>query len=228
MALMKTVVFDIDGTLAETAGDLIGALNVVLHGEGLAPLPVEAARSLLGAGGRALIQRGFAQAGRSIAADKLDALFVDFLKFYNAHIADHTFLYPGVAAAIDRFSQAGWRLAVCTNKMDRSSHLLLGKLGVEDRFAFICGQDTFGVGKPDPKPLIETIRAAGGAVETAVMVGDSITDVRIARAAGVPVVLVDFGYTDTPAAELGADRVISHFDELYDAALALTKAAHAH
>ena len=228
MALNKTLVFDIDGTLAETAGDLIGALNVVLHGEEIAPLPVEAARSLLGAGGRALIQRGFARAGKSIAAEKLDAMFVDFLKFYNAHIADHTFLYPGVAAAIDRFLEAGWRLAVCTNKMDRSSHLLLEKLGIEEKFAVICGQDTFGVGKPDPKPLIETIRAAGGALKLAVMVGDLITDVRIARAAGVPVVLVDFGYTDTPAAELGADRVISHFDELYEAALALTKPTRAH
>ena len=222
MAFKKTLVLDIDGTLADTAGDLIGALNVVLDGEGIAPVPVEAARSLLGGGGRALIQRGFAGAGRSIAADKLEALFADFLKFYNAHIADHTYLYPGVAAAIDRFLEAGWRLAVCTNKMERSSHLLLEKLGVEEKFAFVCGQDTFGVGKPDPKPLIATIRAAGGAVATAVMVGNSITDVKIARAAGVPVVLVDFGYTDTPAAELGADRVISHFDELFDAALALT------
>ena len=217
-----TLVFDLDGTLAETAGDLIGALNVVLHGEGIAPLPVEAARSLLGGGGRALIQRGFSRAGRTLSSEKLDALFADFLKFYNAHIADHTFLYPGVRAAIDRFLEAGWRLAVCTNKMERSTHLLLEKLGVEEKFAFICGQDTFGLGKPDPKPLIETIRAAGGALESAVMVGDSITDVKIARAAGVPVVLVDFGYTDRPAAELGADRVISHFDELFDAALALT------
>jgi phosphoglycolate phosphatase len=110
---------------------------------------------------------------------------------------------------------------VCTNKLEHSTRLLLDKLGVLDCFAFVCGQDTFGVGKPNPKPLIETIRRAGGEVARAVMVGDSHVDVDIARAAGTRVVLVDFGYTDKPAAELGADRVISHFDALPGAAEAL-------
>ncbi len=118
---------------------------------------------------------------------------------------------------LDRCDAAGWPVAVCTNKLEHSSQLLLGKLGVSDRFAFICGQDTFGVGKPDPKPLIETIRAAGGDLTRAVMIGDSRTDIDTARAAGVPVVAVDFGYTDVPVAELGPDRVISHFDALYAA-----------
>ncbi len=211
------LVLDLDGTLAETAGDLIAALNFVLAGEGVDPVPVEAARSLLGAGGRALIQRGFARAGRELGAEKLDTLFVDFLAHYNAHIADHSFLFPGAEDAIDRFAADGWRLAVCTNKMERSSKLLLDRLGVADKFAFICGQDTYGVGKPDPKPLLETIRACGGNPDAAVMVGDSATDIRAARAVGSPVVAVDFGYTDVPVGELGPDRVISHFDELYDA-----------
>ena len=221
MSQERVLVLDLDGTLAETAPDLIGALNVVLAAEGVAPVPVEAARSLLGAGGRALIQRGFERAGRPLTTEKLDALFVDFLAFYNAHIADGSFLFPGVVDALDRFADDGWKLAVCTNKMEASSHLLLGKLGVAERFAFICGQDTFGVGKPDPRPLVETIRAAGGAPERAVMVGDSITDIKTARAAGSPVVCVDFGYTDTPVSELGPDRVISHFDALYEAVAGL-------
>ena len=225
MSAAATLVFDLDGTLADTAPDLMGALNFVLTREGVAPLPVAAARRLLGAGGRALIQRGFAESGRAIDAATLERLFVDFLAHYNAHIADGTTLYPGVVAGLDRCAAAGWRLAVCTNKMEKSSKLLLDKLGVLDRFAFVCGQDTFGIGKPDPRPFVETVRAAGGALERAVMVGDSKTDVAIARAAGAPVICVDYGYTDVPVAELGPDRVVSHFDAVFDAAAALLDTA---
>jgi phosphoglycolate phosphatase len=218
-----TLVFDVDGTLAETAPDLMKALNFVLVEEGIPPLPLAAARRLLGAGGRALIQRGYAEYGRTLDPATLEKLFAKFLAFYNDHIADESRLMPGVAECLERSAKAGWRLAVCTNKLDHSTHLLLDKLGVHDRFAFICGQDTFGVGKPNPKPLIETIRRAGGDVARAVMVGDSRVDVEIARAAGTWVLLVDFGYTDKPAAELGADRVISHFDALPAAAAALVR-----
>ena len=117
-------------------------------------------------------------------ATKLDALFADFLAHYNAHIADNSWLFPGVEACLDACEAAGWRLAVCTNKLEYSSHLLLGKLGVAERFAFICGQDTFGVAKPDPRPLVETIRKSGGEPRGAIMVGDSVTDIKTARAAG--------------------------------------------
>ncbi|MGD1038700.1 MAG: HAD-IA family hydrolase [Roseiarcus sp.] len=223
MPVAPTLVFDLDGTLAETAGDLIGALNFVLAGEGIAPAPVAAARSLLGAGGRALIARGFALSGRELAPAKLDALFAEFLARYNAHIADETSLFPGVEACLTRCAEAGWRLAVCTNKMERSSRLLLGKLGVADRFAFVCGQDTFGLAKPDPRPLLETIRRAGGDPARAAMVGDSRIDVETARAARTPVIVVDFGYSDVPVAELGPDRVISHFDALFEAAQELLR-----
>ena len=222
---VRTLVFDLDGTLAETAGDLIGALNVVLAADGIEPVPVSAARSLLGAGGRALIQRGYARAGRDLSTQKLDALFVDFLAHYNAHIADNSWLFPGVENCLDACEAAGWRLAVCTNKLEYSSKLLLGKLGVAERFAFICGQDTFGVAKPDPRPLVETIRKSGGATRGAIMVGDSVTDIKTARAADVPVIAVDFGYTDVPVTELGPDRVISHFDELFAAVEALGRSS---
>ena len=216
-----TIVYDLDGTLADTAGDLMGALNVVLAHEGLAPLPVESARSMLGAGARALIRRGFAASGRELAPPRLEALFGDFLAYYNAHIADQTELYPGVERALAAFACAGWRQAVCTNKIEGSARLLIEKLGVAGRFAFICGQDTFGVGKPDPKPLLGTIAASGGALARAILVGDSVIDIKTARAAGVPVIAVDFGYTDVPVTELGPDRVISHFDELAGACAAL-------
>ncbi len=219
-----TIVYDLDGTLADTAGDLMGALNAVLIHEGLPPLPVENARSMLGAGGRALLARGFAASGRELEPLKLEALFGDFLAHYNAHIADETQLYPGVEAALGAFARAGWRQAICTNKMEGSAKLLMETLGVADQFAFICGQDTFGVGKPDPKPLIGTIAAAGGVGDRAIVVGNSVTDIKTARAAGLPVICVDFGYTDVPVTELGPDRVISHFDELEGACAALLRA----
>jgi phosphoglycolate phosphatase len=215
------LLFDLDGTLAETAGDLMGTLNVILAREGLAPLPVASARALLGAGARALIARGFAQAGRTLAPEKLQQLFGDFLDHYDAHIADESFLFPGVTAALDRAARAGCRLAVCTNKLEHSAHLLLAALGIAERFHFVCGQDTFGVAKPDPTPLIETVARVGGKLKHAIMIGDSRTDIDAARAAGVPVIAVDFGYTDTPVAELGPDSVISHFDELWAAVVSV-------
>jgi phosphoglycolate phosphatase len=221
----RTLVFDLAGTLAETAPDLMAALNFVLVGEGVAPVPIEAARRLLGAGGRVLIKRGFALAGRTLDAPTLEALFAAFIAHYNAHIADHSYLFPGVVAVLDRCEASGWPVAVCTNKLEHSSKLLLGKLGVSDRFAFICGQDTFGVGKPDAKPLLGTIAASGGVREQAIMVGDSGTDIKTARAAGVPIIAVDFGYADVPVKELGPDRVISHFDQLLEACDALLAVA---
>ncbi len=216
-----TIVYDLDGTLADTAGDLMGALNAVLTLEGLAPLPVESTRSMLGAGGRALIERGFAASGRELAPLRLEALFGDFLAHYNTHIAEQTRLFPGVEAALRDFARAGWHQAICTNKMEGSAKLLMAKLGVAGRFDFICGQDTFGVGKPDPKPLLGTIAASGGVSDHAIMVGDSATDIKTARAARLPVIAVDFGYTDVSVTELGPDRVISHFDELAAACAAL-------
>jgi phosphoglycolate phosphatase len=222
---VPTIVYDLDGTLADTAEDLVATLNHLLGREGLAPLPVESAGSLLGAGARALIMRGFAAAGRPLNPQELEALFADYLTYYSAHIAVHTRLYPGVDKALATFAHAGWRQAVCTNKIEGLAKLLITKLGIADRFAFICGQDTFEVAKPDAKPLLGTIAASGGSRNRAIMVGDSETDIKTARAAGVPVVAVDFGYADTPVRELGPDRVISHFDELVEACNALLAGA---
>lgn len=218
---MPLIVFDLDGTLAETAGDLIAALNVVLAIDDIPPLDVSHARVLLGAGGRALIERGYAAAGRSLEKERLEALFVQFLAHYNAHICDHSFLFPGVLAALDALEARGWRFAVCTNKMEASSVALLQAFGVTERFAANCGQDTFGVHKPDPAALLGTIARAGGDPARSIMVGDSITDIATAKAAGIPVIAVDFGYTDTPVTALAPDRVISHFDGLVEAVASL-------
>ena len=219
--LAPTIVYDLDGTLADTAEDLVATLNWLLAREGRAPLKVENAGSLVGAGARALITRGFAASGKSLEPEKLEALFVDYLSYYSAHIMERSRLYPGVDKALAAFERAGWRQAVCTNKTESLAKLLITKLGIAERFAFVCGQDTFGVGKPDAKPLLETIAASGGARERAIMVGNSDTDIKTARAANVPVIAVDFGYADVPVEELGPDRVISHFDELMQACDAL-------
>lgn len=218
------LVFDLDGTLAETAGDLVAALNHVLGQQGIAPQPVAQARVMLGAGGRALIVRGLAVAGRTVTPERLEEMFSDFLAYYNAHIDVHTHLYDGVLASLDRFEAAGWSLAVCTNKMEFSSVTLLQKLGVAGRFAAICGQDTFHVCKPDPHALHATIVKAGGDASRCVMVGDSETDIRTAISARIPCVAVDFGYTDRHVSNFGPDRVISHYDALWDAVADLQSA----
>ena len=219
------VVFDLDGTLAETAGDLMGALNHVLSVEGLPSLPVDQARSLLGAGGRALIRRGFAAAGRPLDEARLEDLFRQFLAFYEAHIADHSHLYPGVVGALDRLEADGFAFAVCTNKLEGTAKRLLDVLGIAGRFRAICGQDTFAVSKPEAGALLGTIARAGGVPARCVMVGDSRTDIDTAKAAEVACVAVDFGYTDRPIETFGPDLVIGHFDDLAEAVATLMRRA---
>ncbi len=221
------LVFDLDGTLAETAGDLTNTLNVILAREGLAPITLDEARKMVGAGARALIQRGFAAEGRSIEGEKLDRLFADFLVYYENHIADVSHLFEGVTPALDRFEAAGFAFAVCTNKVEVPSKKLLKALGVDHRFRVICGQDTFkdngvNIAKPDPRMLLMTIEMAGGVPAHSIMVGDSKTDIDTAKAADIPVVAVDFGYTDQHVSAFGPDIVISHFDHLWDAVAQIT------
>jgi phosphoglycolate phosphatase len=213
-------VFDLDGTLADTAGDLMASLDYVMIHEGFAATPLENHRALLGAGARALILRALAAQDASVSDAKMEEMFQLFLAYYESRIADDSRLYPGVIEALDAMSARGDFFAVCTNKIEKPARMLLEKLGVAGRFAFICGQDTFGVAKPDPIPLLRTIQAAHGEKARALMIGDSRTDIATARAAGVPVIAVDFGYTDRPIEEFSPDRIISHFSELPAAAAA--------
>jgi phosphoglycolate phosphatase len=209
-----TVVFDLDGTLVDTAPDLIETLNVVLARQGLPPVAYTEARSMIGGGARKMIENGLKLEGRHLADGLVDGMFKEFIDHYAAHIADRSQPFPGLEQALDHLAADGCRLAVCTNKLEGLSRLLLGALGLTPRFAAICGQDTFQIQKPDPEILRRTIGAAGGELSRAIMVGDSGTDIATARAAGIPVVAVDFGYSETPIQELGPDRLISHFDKL--------------
>ncbi|KQP06912.1 phosphoglycolate phosphatase [Methylobacterium sp. Leaf93] len=223
-SLPPIVVFDLDGTLAETAGDLVGTLNAILAREGLPTLPLDRARDMIGAGAKALIQRGFEAAGEPIDDARLQTLFVDFLDHYGRHLSEHSYLFPGAEAALDALSARGFLLAVCTNKVEAHAKQLLQELGVAGRFAAICGRDTFPVYKPNPAHITLTVEQAKGDVSRAVMVGDSRADIDAAKAAGIPVIAVPFGYTDLPVEQLGPTRVIQHFDELVGAVDALVPA----
>jgi phosphoglycolate phosphatase len=211
-----TVVFDLDGTLVDTAPDLVGTLNVIFAREGLPPVAYDAARTMVGGGARRMIERGLAEDGRKLAAAEIDQLVRDFIDHYAAHIADHSRPFPGLTTALDELATRGCRLAVCTNKLEWLSVRLLDALGLSARFVAICGADTFGIQKPNPELLRRTIARAGGRIDAAIMVGDSISDIATAQAAGTPVIAVNYGYTERPVGELGPDRVIGALSDLPD------------
>lgn len=209
-----TIVFDLDGTLVDTAPDLVDTLNIILGREGLPPVPFAAARKMIGGGARILIERGLQAEGRPGIAAEVDRLYKDFVAHYAEHLADRSQPFPGAVVAIEQLAAHGCRFAICTNKLESLSVRLLDALGMSSHFAAICGQDTFGVQKPDPRILLETIRKAGGQSNRAVMVGDSVNDIQVARAARVPVIAVDFGYSETPVSALNPDVVIGGYDKL--------------
>jgi phosphoglycolate phosphatase len=218
-----TIAFDLDGTLVDTAPDLIGALNYLLGRAGLEPLGMQDVRMLVGRGARVMIERGFIMRGVTLPGTAVDRNFEEFLEFYDRHIADHSKLFPGVKEALDEIANKGARLVVCTNKPEKLSVKLLDLLGLASRFEVVAGADTFPMKKPHPGHLIRTVETAGGDMENALLVGDSNVDVATARAAGVPVVALTYGYSDVPAAQLNADRVLDHFRDVPAAVSALLK-----
>jgi phosphoglycolate phosphatase len=221
MAKRPTIVFDLDGTLVDTAPDLISALNFVLAREGLSGLPVASARNMIGAGARKMIERALEAEGRAMTVKDVDRMTADFIGYYAEHIAEASRPFEGLEVALDHLSGGGCLLAVCTNKLEWLSKRLLDQLELSQRFAAICGADTFGVSKPDPAILQQTIKRAGGDIASAIMVGDAGPDIGVARRAGVPVIGVSFGYTEVPIAELKPDRLIHHMRDLPGAVKAL-------
>lgn len=208
------VAFDLDGTLVDTAPDLIGALNQCLDREGLPRRPVSAARHLVGRGARYLIEHGFREAGAALDPERLPVLEDQFVADYRARIAAESRPFPGCEAALEALAGQGARLAVCTNKRTSLAVPLLDALGLSGWFATVAGGDLVARGKPDPALLRLAVEQAGGSPGRAVMVGDAATDTGAARAAGVPCVVVGWGYTETPPAALGGDLVIDAFAQL--------------
>ena len=208
-----TIVFDLDGTLVDSAPDLLRALNQVMDLEGL-PHPAEAVvRNFVGHGARRLIERAAGHFGAHYTDERLDQLTAAFIEFYSADIAALTRPYPGALEALDELAAAGAILAVCTNKRTGLSVQLLEALGMAERFAAIVGADSVTARKPDPHHFLETVSRAGGDPTRAVMVGDTDADARAAQGAGAPVILARFGY-GSAIEDLSADALISGYEEL--------------
>ena len=213
-----TLVFDLDGTLVDTAPDLAGSTNYVLSTLGLDPVAEGDIRPFVGHGALAMVEGAAAAQGRKMTQQELYDVFDVFLAHYIANIAANSVPYDGVIAALDRYASRGATLAVCTNKIEAHARALLDALDMTRYFSAITGRDSLGAFKPDPRHLTGTIALAGGQNDRAIMVGDSETDIKTARAACVPVVAVDFGYSVEPVATFAPDAVISHWRDLERAA----------
>jgi phosphoglycolate phosphatase len=212
-----TIAFDLDGTLIETAPDLVGALNMVLGEQGLKPIAYQEARVMVGHGAKVMIERGYAATGLPLSAETSPALVARFVEVYRARIAEESRPFPGCLEALAALKAAGATLVVATNKRTDLAVALLDALDMSRFFTTVVGADLAPAAKPDARHILFAIEEADGDPDMAIMVGDSATDVNAARNAGVPVIAVTFGYTDTPASELGADSVLDRYEDLIDA-----------
>lgn len=217
----QTIVFDLDGTLVDTAPDLVDATNHALSSIGLPHVAEAELRNWISFGARRMVVEALARHEMTLAEKPIDELLATFLEYYEANIANRSRPYHGVVEALAVLQEQGARLAVCTNKREALSLRLLDVLGLLSRFAAVAGRDTFPVFKPDPAHLLGAINLAAGTPSKAVMIGDSATDVATAKAAGIPVIVVSFGYTDIAPADLGADHVIDCHTQLIAALEAL-------
>lgn len=215
---MRGAIFDLDGTLADTAGDLLSAANEAMAPHGLPMLDPVGDRAYAGRGGRPMIRRALALAGRPEDGPEevalADAIYPALLDAYEARIARETTLFEGVETCLATLEANDWHIGICTNKPERLAILLLNALGVRHRFAAVLGADTLHVRKPDPLHFTETARRVGADPSRSVMIGDTLTDLTTARRAGVPCVLTGFGFAAEPLAELAPDAVVAHFDDL--------------
>ena len=208
------LIFDLDGTLVDTAPDLLATLERTLAAFGFETGEAGVSTEMIGRGSRSMIEQALIAQGHSAPAKLVGDMHAALLDDYADHICDESRIYRGVEACLDRFAAAGWRFAVCTNKLEALSVSLLGELKIEDRFAAICGADTVAACKPHPGHIIETVRRSGSDLEKTIMIGDSASDIGAARAANVPVIGVTFGYTPTPMRMLDPDLLLDEFDDL--------------
>ena len=210
----QTLIFDLDGTLAHTAPDLIATLNRVSRPYDLSPVDFSVVGQIVGHGAKAMLQRVFELNGKVADPDTLSSLFDDFIKDYSDNLATESHLFDGLEELLPRLTAEGYALCVCTNKMESMARQLLEHLGHLHHFSSVTGGDTFSFRKPDPRHLARTVELAGGEIDKAIMIGDSITDIKAAQNAGIPSIAVTFGYSDVPVEELGATQIISDYQEL--------------
>lgn len=213
----RAVIFDLDGTLVDTAPDLWRATNHVLRTSGRDEVTIDQVRGCVGHGARALISRGFAATGAPLEDGEMEPLYRRFVDFYAENIAIGSAPFPGLVALLDRCRAEGIAMGICTNKLEALSTKLIAALDLHAYFAAVIGPDTLGIAKPDAAPYREALRRLGAENGRSVMIGDSETDVLTARAAGVPIIAVPFGYTPEPVANFAPDRMVMHYDEMWAA-----------
>jgi phosphoglycolate phosphatase len=211
----RALVFDLDGTLVDTAPDLMHATNHVLTSLGRRPITMDEVRAFVGHGARALIARGFEATGEPVAPRALEALYQKFVIYYSANIAVASAPFPGLVPLLKRCKADGIVMGVCTNKLEGLSVQLLDALELSPYFKSVVGSDTLGISKPDPAPYFATLERLGAMDAPSIMIGDSETDIKTARAAGVPVITVSFGYTAKPVHVYSPDYVVDHFSEMW-------------
>ncbi len=209
-----TVLYDLDGTLIDSAKDMQVAVSRVLADHGLPAVTEDDVRIFMGQGSKVTMNKAFRKYGKTLDDDALSAVTREFVRYYEADPVGHTTAFAGVAEVVQGFDKLGLKQGVCTNKFERPSRMILEHLRLMPPIADLAGADTFPVRKPDPRHILMLVERMGRTPGKAVMVGDSIHDVEAAHAAGLPAVLVSWGYTDRPASELGAEAVIERFDAL--------------
>ncbi len=214
---MKSVIFDLDGTLADTSADLIAAANACFEGLGQGK-PLDPVADALTAfhGGRAMLRLGYQRVQQDWTEDLVDAQYPVLLDYYADHIAVHTTLYPNVIPVLEELRRRGYALGICTNKPEGLAETLMGQLGIRDMFGALLGADTLPVRKPDPEHLWETIRRVGGDLGRSALIGDTDNDRSAARNANVPSVLVTFGPSGREIEALEPEALLNHYDELPD------------
>ena len=210
----QCVIFDLDGTLVDTAPDLLATLNVLLGDLGRRKVSLSEIKGAIGHGAKALLRNGAKLTGDPLPEDQIEAMFEQYLAYYSSHIADHSAPFPGAFEVLDACREAGVKLAICTNKLETLTHPVLEALKLKSYFDVIIGYETLPKPKPHAMPVLEIMKRTGASPEKTLFVGDSKTDLETARAAGVSIVLVDYGYTPIPAHELNPDAVISDLREI--------------